>query len=129
MTPSVEIITLYHGTDVESALDILNNGLNVDRLLALQAGHPIQSDSGWYTAFDPEVAWFFASLAPGDTSRGYTLIEIQLLRAELERLMTVGLARRESIANVPFIAEQIWFDLTAFDILNEQAEFRPYQEK
>ncbi len=129
MTTSAETVTLYHGTDVESALDILNNGLNADRLLALQTRHSVQSGSGWYIASDSEVAWFFASLAPGDTSRGCAVIEMSLPLVELERLIAAGLARWERIANIPFGAEQIWFDLTAFDILNEQAEFKPYQEE
>lgn len=125
---STEIITLYHGTDVESALDILNNGLNADNLLALQTGRSVQSGAGLYVTFDPEIAWFFASLAPGDTSRGCTVIEMLLPRVELERLIAAELAHRERIANVPFVAEQIRFDLTAFDTLNENAEFRPYRE-
>jgi hypothetical protein len=40
ITPA-DMITLYHGTDVHSALDILNNGLRADKLLALQARHPV----------------------------------------------------------------------------------------
>jgi len=43
------IVKLYHGTDIESALDILNNGLNGDRLLALQT-QPVQLGKGWYAA-------------------------------------------------------------------------------
>ena len=49
------IVTHYHGTDIESALDILNNGLNGSRLIALQT-QPVQLGRGWYAAFDPEVA-------------------------------------------------------------------------
>ena len=30
-----EILKLYHGTDVDSALDILNKGLNAEKLLIL----------------------------------------------------------------------------------------------
>lgn len=124
LTP-VNRITLYHGTDVYSALDILNNGLQAEKLLALQARHPVQSGAAWYAAFDPEVPWFFASLAPGDTAQGCTVIEMSLPRAVLEHLVTVGLASRERIANVPFVAEQLRFALAAFDVLNTQAEFRP----
>ena len=124
ITPA-DLITLYHGTDVHSALDILNNGLQADKLLALQARHPVQSGAAWYVAFDPEVAWFFASLAPGDTAQGCTVIEMSLPLAVLERLVTASLASREQIANVPFVAEQIRFDLATFDVLNAQAEFRP----
>jgi hypothetical protein len=124
ITPA-DIITLYHGTDVPSALDILNNGLQAAKLLALQARHRVQSGAAWYVALDPEVAWFFASLAPGDTTQGCTVIEILLPLAVFERLVTAGLASRERIANVPFVADQIRFDLSTFDVLNAQAEFRP----
>ena len=124
ITPA-DMITLYHGTDAQSALDILNNGLQADKLLALQARHPVQSGVAWYAACDPEVAWFFASLAPGDTAQGCTVIEMSIPLAVLERLIMAGLASRERIANVPFMAEQIRFDLATFDVLNAQAEFRP----
>jgi hypothetical protein len=66
------MITLYHGTDVNSALDILNNGLNRDRLRALQT-EPVQLGIGWYAAFDPQIAWFFATLAPGLNESGKLL--------------------------------------------------------
>ena len=49
-------VILYHGTDVESALDILNHGLNVDRLLELQSKRPVQMGAGWYTTEDIDVA-------------------------------------------------------------------------
>ena len=123
-----EHIVLYHGTDVDSALDILNNGLNTERLLAMQTGRSVQVRAGWYTALDPEVAWFFASLSPGDKGRGYTVIEMHLKTNYLEELFARGLASRSIIRNVPFVAEQIWFDLAAFEFLNTHAEFRPYRE-
>jgi hypothetical protein len=125
MITPVDRITLYHGTDVHSALDILNNGLQADKLFALQTRHPVQSGAACYAAVEPEVAWFFASLAPGDTAQGCTVIEMSLPQAVLEHLVTVGLARRERIANVPFVAEQLRFDLATFDVLNAQAEFQP----
>jgi hypothetical protein len=123
-----EHIVLYHGADVDSALDILNNGLNTERLLAMQTGRPVQIFPDWYTALDPEVAWFFASLSPGDKGRGYTVIEMHLKISDLEELFARGLANRSIIRNVPFVAEQIWFDLAAFEFLNARAEFRPYRE-
>jgi hypothetical protein len=123
-----ERIVFYHGTDVDSALDILNNGLNAEHLLAMQTERSVQIRPGWYTALDPEVAWFFASLAPGDKGRGYTVIEIHLKTGDLESLFARGLASRSIIRNVPFVAEQIWFDLAAFEFLNLHAEFRPYRE-
>jgi len=122
-----ERIVLCHGTDVDSALDILNNGLDAEHLLALQAGRPVQIRAGWYTALNPEVAWFFASLAPGDKGQGHTVIEMHLNVSDLEALFARGLAVRRIIFNVPFTAEQIWFDVTAFEFLNSHAEFRPYR--
>src|SRR5215475_7292448 len=55
---------LYHGTDVDSVLDILNHGLDAAKLKALQLDRPTQLGRGWYAAYEAEVAWFFASLAP-----------------------------------------------------------------
>jgi len=52
------------------------------------------------------------------------VIEMSLHIAKLEHLLAVGLARKNTIANVPFIAEQVWFSVNSF--LNEHAEFRPY---
>jgi len=121
------IVTVYHGTDIESALDILNNGLNGSRLLALQT-QPIQLGIGWYAAFDPEVAWFFATLAPGLEALGCTVIEMSLPVVELNYLLDRGEAKIEPIANVMFAAQQIWFSINAFDFLNKKADFQPYQE-
>ena len=122
MQPSA---VLYHGADIDSALDILNNGLDAEHLLALQARRPVQIRTGWYTALDPEVAWFFASLSPGDKGQGYTVIEMRLKASDLEALFARRLAIRSIIRNVPFVAEQIWFDVAAFEFLNSHAEFRP----
>ncbi|MEA3340265.1 MAG: hypothetical protein U9R15_09890 [Chloroflexota bacterium] len=52
-----DYIALYHGTDVKSALDILNNGLNAEHLLATQTVRPVQIRTGWYTAWDLPVSW------------------------------------------------------------------------
>jgi len=95
-------------------------------LLALQTGRLVQIRTGWYTARDTDVAWFFASLAPGDKGRGYAVIEIHLKVSDLEKLLVRGLAIQSAIRNVPFIAEQVWFDVAAFELLNSRAEFRPY---
>ncbi len=122
-----EHVILYHGTDVKSGLDILNNGLNTKKLLMLQAGRPVQTRTGWHTALDPEIAWFFASLAPGDRGQGYTVLEIRLKMRDLTKLFDLGLAKQSVIYNVPFAAEQIWFDVTAFEFLNTNADFSPYR--
>ena len=122
-----EYIVLYHGTDVESALDILNNGLDAERLLAVQAARPKQMRIGWYTAPDPAVAWFFASLSPGDRGQGYTVVKLHLKVNDLKALFARELAIQSAIRNVPFAAEQIWFDAAAFAFLNSHAEFRPHR--
>ncbi len=121
-------ITLYHGTSIASALDILNNGLNTNKLSAQQT-RQVQLGTGWYVAFDIEIAKFFGALATGSFSSKFTVIEMTLPITKLEYLLTKGEARREIIVNVPFVAEQIWFSVTCFDFLNEQANFRPYQER
>jgi hypothetical protein len=117
---------LYHGTDVDSALDILNHGLDAAKLTALQLDRPTQLGLGWYAAYDAEVAWFFASLAPGNVGRGYTVIEIDIPEDVLEQLVAARQAIRSAIANVPFGAQQYWFDLGAFEVLNARATLRPY---
>ncbi len=66
----------------------------------------------------------FLPVLPPRAFNGYTVIEMSLHIAKLEHLLAVGLARKNTIANVPFIAEQVWFSVNSF--LNEHAEFRPY---
>ena len=124
-----EHVILYHGTDVKSGLDILNNGLNAKKLLMLQTGHLVQIRTGWYVALDPKVAWFFASLAPGDRGQGYTVLKIHLKTRDLDKLFNLGLAKQSVIYNVPFAAEQIWFNKASFEFLNTNADFSPYREK
>jgi len=117
---------LYHGTDVDSALDILNHGLDTAKLRTLQLDRPTQLGRGWYAAYEAEVAWFFASLAPGNVGRGYTVIEIDIPEDILTQLVAARQAIRSAIVNVPFGAQQYWFDLRAFEVLNAHATFRPY---
>jgi hypothetical protein len=117
---------LYHGTDVDSALDMLNHGLDATKLLGLQRHRPTQIGVGWYAACDAEVAWFFASLAPGNVGRGYTVIEIDVPEDVLCQLSVAGQAIKMTIANVPFVAQQYWFSIDAFDVLNARVIFRPY---
>lgn len=118
-------ITLYHGTDVYSALDILNNGLNSERLVKLQVNHPVQLGPGLYTAIDLDVAWFFASLDPTAETLEYTVIEISLPVVELKYLFDRKEARIESLVHGQFKVERVWFSIAAFDFLNQVAEFRP----
>ncbi|MCL4832321.1 MAG: hypothetical protein KJZ86_07770 [Caldilineaceae bacterium] len=119
-------ITLYHGTDWESALDILNSGLNVANLRRLQSTRTTQLSPGWYLAESPDIAWYFASLAPGSTEGGYTVIEMEVDRAEMQNLLARGSAIRRQIINVPFSGEQYWISPDAFAFLNARAVFRPY---
>ena len=117
---------LYHGTDIDSALDILNHGLDAVKLTALQLERPTQLGRGWYATYDAEMAWFFASLAPGNVGRGYAVIEIDIPEDVLNQLLEARQAIRSAIVNVPFGAQQDWFDLSAFAVLNAHATFRPY---
>lgn len=122
-------ITLYHGTDWESALDILNSGLNVENLRRLQSDRATQLGPGWYVTESPDIAWYFASIAPGLTDDGYTVIEMTMAQTDLQSLLAQGLAVRRQIVNVVFAGDQYWFSPDTFAFLNEQAIFRPYTEK
>ena len=97
---------LYHGTDIDSALDILNHGLDAAKLTALQLDRPTQLGHGWYAAYEAEVAWFFASLAPGNVGRGYAVIEIEIPEDILNQLVAARQAIRSAIVNVPFGSQQ-----------------------
>ena len=121
---------LYHGTDVHSALFILNHGLNSEYLLALQR-RPSQLGIGLYTSVDVSVAWFFASMAPGNRGQGYTVIEMSVSEQHYRLLVAKNWALERAIVNVPFAAIQVWFHVDSFSFLNLYADFRPcnLQEK
>lgn len=121
-------ITLYHGTDWESALDILNSGLDVENLRRLQSDRATQLGPGWYVTESPDIAWYFASIAPGLTDDGYTVVEMTVAQTDLQSLLVRGLAVRRQIVNVAFAGEQYWFSPDIFAFLNEQAIFQPYTE-
>jgi len=89
----------------------------------------VQLGLGFYTTSELDVAKFFGSLAVTSLATQFTVIEMSLPSVVLEELLLMGQARREKIVNVHFMAEQIWFAVTSFDRLNEQAEFKPYREK
>lgn len=116
---------LYHGTDIDSALDILNTGLDAAKSTTLQSGRPTQLGIGWYAACDAEVAWFFASLAPGNVGRGYTVIEVDIPEDIFNQLVTTRQAIGSNISNVPFAAQQYWFDISSFELLNAHAILCP----
>jgi len=58
--------------------------------------------------------------------RGYAVIEIEIPEDMLNQLVAARQAIRSAIVNVPFGAQQYWFDLSAFEVLNAHATFRPY---
>jgi len=118
-------ITLYHGTDWESALDILNRGLKIARLRTLQRA-VTQLGEGFYTTNDIDTAWFFASTAPGTLGRSYTVIEVEILIEHFESMLEQGLASQQPLVNVVFPGEQVWFHPDIFDFINENALFRPF---
>lgn len=99
------MIKLYHGTDIYSALDILNNGLDRDKVFERQ-GRYSQLGVGWYTAIEPNIAWFFGTLA-AEALDACTIIEMEIAEATLRDLLDNGQAKREVIGNVPFEGEQI----------------------
>ena len=120
-------VVLYHGTDWESALDILNHGLNIENLRRLQDERETQLGPGWYTTDDINIAWYFASIAPGALDKRYTVIQMEMHLEHLESLVEQGLASKSKITNVPFQGEQYWFHFDALEFLNQQAVFRPYE--
>lgn len=122
-------IVLYHGTDWESALEILNHGLNIAHLRRWQVA-PTQLGEGWYTTEYADIAWYFASIAPGvGADDAFTIIEMVIHAEHLESLLDQQLAIRETIINVLFQGEQIWFHPDTFDFLNQNALFRPYSDE
>jgi hypothetical protein len=126
MSDLLTVVTFYHGTDIDSALDILNHGLNVEKLSSLQT--TTQIGPGWYTTLNVEVAWFFASLAPGNFGRGYTVVEMDLAFDDLQQLIKMKLAKNNKIFNVPFIAAQYIFLPASFDFLNKKGILRPFRK-
>jgi hypothetical protein len=123
------IAILFHGTDLDSALIILEHGLDTHQLRARQGGRRAQLGPGWYTTDDITAAWFFASIAPGNVDKGFTIIQVELFVEHLEMLLQQGLAKKSKIANVWFDADQYRFDPQAFPFLNEYAVFRPYLQQ
>lgn len=119
----------FHGTDLDSALNILSHGLDEAKLNQLQKNRPTQIGSGWYTTTDPEVGWFFASLAPGNQGNGFTVIELELAEETFEHLHSLGKVIVNEIHNVPFVAKQVWFDCATFPTLNQEGVFRPSRSK
>ena len=118
-------VVLYHGTDWESALDILNHGIDIINLRKLQRSET-QLGEGFYTTDNSDTAWFFASTAPGVIDRTYTVIELEMHLEHLESLLEQGLAIKEPVVNIVFQAEQIWFHPDTFDFLNHNALIRPF---
>lgn len=123
---SDSLVTLYHGTDWESALDILNHGLNIEHLRQFQVGRMTQLGEGWYTTDTPNIAWYFASIAPGAVGNSYTVIEMRILWEHLEILLDQQWAIKSPINNVLFEGKQYWFHPDSFPFLNEQVVFHPY---
>ena len=119
-------VILYHGTDIESAIDIIQNGLSLDNLIQQSNGRPTQLGIGWYTTDEIDIAWYFASTAPGSIGRQYVVVVMEMFQEHLEMLFEQELAVKQEIINVPFQGDQYWFHPDSFDLLNQQAFFRPY---
>lgn len=120
---------LHHGTDWRSALSILNEGLDVAALRSLQARRESQLGVGWYTTESRDIAWFFASMAPGNSGGGYTVLAMELAQSDLHELLVQKLAVQSEIVNVPFQGRQYWFAPASFPFLNERAVFRPLRQE
>lgn len=57
------------------------------------------------------------------------MIELELSDEIVERFLASGQAQIATIRNVPFTAQQIWFDRLAFAVINRAGLFRPSQSK
>ncbi|HRW11328.1 MAG TPA: hypothetical protein P5121_39790 [Caldilineaceae bacterium] len=84
-----------------------------------------QLGEGWYTTDRVDIAWYFASIAPGAIGNSYTVIEMHILWEHLETLLDQQLAIKSPINNVVFEGEQYWFHPDSFPFLNEQVVFHP----
>ena len=120
-------VIFYHGTDLDSLLSVLNDGLHADKLRELQSKRRVQSGLGWYVTDDIRAAWYFASIAYGNTDSGCAVIEIELFIEHFELLVDQELVKKSKIMNVEFEADQYLFDVQAFEFLNQHAAFRPYE--
>lgn len=120
-------VIFYHGTDLDSLLSILNDGLQADKLHELQSKHRVQAGTGWYVTDDISAAWYFATIAYGNRDRGSAVIEIELFVEHFELLVDQGLVQKSKITNVHFAADQYRFSVQAFEFLNQHAAFRPYE--
>lgn len=85
--------------------------------------------SGWYAATGPEAAWFFASVAPGNRDRGFTVIELEVSELTVKQFIAAGQAVVADIRNVPFFAQQVWFAINTFVTLNSEGVFRSCRSK
>ncbi len=119
-------VILYHGTNWENAIDILNHGLNIGRLIEIQSSKFVQTGIGWYTTENIDAAWYFASMSLETMNQEGTVIEMEIFLEHLESLFERGWATKSEIRNVLFQGEQIWFHLDALEFLNQNAVLRPY---
>lgn len=113
---------------MDSAIDIVQHGLNIENLLQRQAGRPTQLGLGWYTTDEIDIAWYFASIAADAFEHNYAVVVMQIFQEHLESLLEQGLAVKREIINVLFQGDQYWFHSDAFSFLNQQAFFYPYTE-
>jgi len=60
---------------------------------------------------------------------GYTVIELDLSDVRVKQFIMSGQVVMVDIRNVPFVAKQLWFDVTTFATLNSEGVFRPCQSK
>jgi hypothetical protein len=120
-------VIFYHGTDLDSLLSILNEGLQADKLHRLQSRRKVQAGAGWYVTDDIRAAWYFGTIAYGNKDKGSAVVEVELFIEHFELLVEQGLVKKSKIVNVHFDADQYLFDLQAFEFLNQHAAFRPYE--
>lgn len=93
---------------------------------ALQVGRMTQLGEGWYATDNVDIAWYFASIAPGAIENSYTVLEMIIHLEHLESLFEQQLVIKNQIVNVLFQGEQYWFHPDTFRFLNQHTFFQPY---
>lgn len=84
----------YHGTDVDSLLSILNEGLQAEKLRRLQSKRKVQAGAGWYVTDNISAAWYFATIAYGNEDKGSAVVEIELFIEHFELLVDQGFVKK-----------------------------------
>ena len=102
----------FHGTDVDSALHLLNGG-RLDAAMA--AARKIEGSPGFFLATHADDAFFFASRRSG------TVLKFELSAAARRQLDAAGILRRpipQGAKPSPFFGDELFVRPDQFDLFN-----------